>query len=156
MSANFNNAYGRINVLGADSVRLEIIDEFGKVLARHVVLNGSLPTHVSGPKSEVVKNFTLSPNYPNPLRAAATNAATQLRYSLQAEAFVTATVFDLLGRSVRHLQNAKQPAGSHLMIWDGKDDRGAALTNGIYFLSMKVVFQNGRQQIATQKIALIK
>ncbi len=156
MSSNFNNAYGRLNVFGADSVRLEVVDEFGSVLARHVVLDGSLPVDVKSPKSEAMKSFTLSSNYPNPLRTAGSEATTQARYSLPTEAFVTASVYDLLGRRVRSLQNGKQPAGAHVLLWDGKDDRGAARPNGIYLLSMKIVFQNGLQQTATQKITLIK
>jgi hypothetical protein len=157
MSGNFNDAYGRITVLGADSVRLEIVDEFGTVLARHVVLDGSLPSGVTSPKSEVVKNFILSSNYPNPLNATATNATTKWRYSLPTEAFVTTTIFDLLGRRVRRLhQKEKKNAGAHILTWDGKDERGAALPNGIYLLLMQLTFQNGRQQTATQKIALIK
>jgi flagellar hook assembly protein FlgD len=50
----------------------------------------------------------------------------------------------------------KRQAGQHLLIWDGKDDRGLALPNGIYLLSMQLTLANGSQQIATQKIALIK
>jgi len=156
MSSNFNNAYGRLNVFGADSVRLEIVDEFGSVLARHIVLDGSLPTRVTGPKSEAGKSFTISPNYPNPWRATASEPTTKFNYSLSGEAFVTAAIYDLLGRRVSFLQKGKQSAGAHFLLWDGKDDRGAALPNGIYLLSLKIVFQNGRQQTATQKIALIK
>jgi flagellar hook assembly protein FlgD len=98
----------------------------------------------------------LSSNYPNPLRATSSEATTQSLYSLPTEAFVTAAIYDLLGRRVRSLQNGTRPAGDHVLFWDGKDDRGAAMPNGIYLLSMKIVFQNGRQQTATQKIALIK
>jgi len=156
MSSNFNNAYGRINVFGADSVRLELVGEFGGILARHVVRDGSLPVGVESPKSEVVRNFVLSSNYPNPLRVTAAGATTTLHYSLPSEAFVTASIYDLLGRSVRQLQKEKKPAGNYLLTWNGKDDREAALPNGIYLLSMKIVFANGQQQIATRKIALVK
>lgn len=155
-SLNFNNAYGRIRVFGADSVRLELVDEFGKVLARHAVRNGSLPVEVKSPKSEIIEDFALSPNYPNPLRATAAKATTQWHYSLPSEAFVIATIYDLLGRSVRHLQQEKRPAGNHQLAWDGKDAAGLTLPNGIYLLSMKVFFPNGQQQTATRKIALVK
>lgn len=37
---NFNNHYGRVTVFGDDSVRLEIVDEFGEVLGRHTVVAG--------------------------------------------------------------------------------------------------------------------
>jgi alkaline phosphatase D len=156
MSSNFNNAYGRINIFGADSVRLELVGEFGGILARHVVRDGSLPVEVQSPRSEVVKSFALSSNYPNPLRVTAAEATTTLHYYLPSEAFVTASIYDLLGRSVRQLQKEKKPAGNYLLTWNGKDDRDMALSNGVYLLSMKIVFPNGQQQIATRKIALVK
>jgi len=156
MSSDFNDAYGRINVFGADSVRLELVGEFGGILARHVVRDGSLPVGVESPRSEVVRNFSLSANYPNPLRVTAAGATTTLHYALPAGAFVTASIYDLLGRSVRLLQKEKMSAGNYLLTWNGKDDREAALPNGIYLLSLKVVFANGQQQVATRKIALVK
>jgi len=155
-SGNFNDAYGRIKVFGPDSVRLEVVDEFGAVLARHTVRDGSLPVGVESPKSEVVRNFTLSSSYPNPLRTAVSDAATKWSYSLPTEALVTATVYDLLGRRVRQLQKTKQAAGNYQLLWNGVDERGVTLPNGIYLLSMKAVFANGQQQIATRKIALVK
>ncbi|MGH7452856.1 MAG: alkaline phosphatase D family protein, partial [bacterium] len=81
---NFNDAYGRINVFGADSVRLEVVDEFGEVLARHTVPDGSLPTGISQRTANDKMHFTLWPNYPNPFRATASNSPTTLRYSLPA------------------------------------------------------------------------
>jgi alkaline phosphatase D len=156
MSSSFKNAYGRLNVFGADSVRLEVVDEDGNVLARHTVLNGSRPTGIAGGGSRGVTHFTLLPNYPNPLRATASAAQTHWRYALPARALVTATIYDVLGRRVRQLQQQTQEAGEHALFWDGQDDRGAALSSGIYFLSMQLVFQNGQRQAARQKIALIK
>ncbi len=153
---NFNDAYGRINVFGADSVRLEVVDEFGEVLARHTVPDGSLPTGISHRSSNDMMHFTLWPNYPNPFRATASNSPTTLRYSLPARALVSATIYDVLGRRVRQLRQQTEEAGEHALIWDGKDDRGVALPSGIYFLSMQLVLQNGQRQSARQKIALIK
>lgn len=156
LNGNFNDAYGRINVFGADSVRLEVVDEFGEVLARHTVLDGSLPTGISHRAANDVMHFTLWPNYPNPFRATASNSPTTLRYSLPARGVVTATIYDVLGRRVRQLRQQTEEAGEHALIWDGKDDRGVALPSGIYFLSVHLVFQNGQRQSAMQKIALVK
>lgn len=156
VNGNFNDAYGRINVFGADSVRLEVVDEFGEVLARHTVPDGSLPTGISRRSSNDMMHFTLWPNYPNPFRATASNSPTTLRYSLPARALVTATIYDILGRRMRQLRQQTEEAGEHTLIWDGKDDRGAALPSGIYFLSMQLVLQNGQRQSAMQKIALVK
>jgi hypothetical protein len=153
---NFNDAYGRINVFGADSVRLEVVDEFGEVLARHTVRDGSLPTGISQRTANDLMHFTLWPNYPNPFRATASNSPTTLRYSLPARALVTATIYDVLGRRVRQLRQQNEEAGEHALIWEGRDDEGVALPSGIYFLSVQLVLQNGQRQSAMQKIALIK
>jgi flagellar hook assembly protein FlgD len=101
-------------------------------------------------------HFTLWPNYPNPFRATASNSPATWRYSLPARALVTATIYDVLGRRVRQLRQLTEEAGEHALIWEGKDERGAALPSGIYFLSMQLVFQNGQRQSAMQKIALVK
>jgi alkaline phosphatase D len=156
VNGNFNDAYGRINVFGADSVRLEVVDEFGEVLARHTVLDGSLPTGIADGGANRVAYFTLSPNYPNPLHATAVASQTTLHYVLPARAAVTATIYDVLGRRVRQLRRQMEEAGEHNLIWDGKNDHGVSLSSGIYFLSMQLVFPNGQRQIARQKIALIK
>ncbi len=38
---NFNSHYGKVTVFGADSVRLELIDEFGELLASQLVVSGT-------------------------------------------------------------------------------------------------------------------
>lgn len=156
MSSNFNNTYGRLNVFGADSVRLEIVDELGSVLARHIVLGSSLPTALKSPKPEVARNFMLSSSYPNPLRGTAADIAAKWNYTLPSAALVTATIYDLLGRRLRQLLRNNQSAGNHQLLWNGQDERGAALPNGIYLLSLKVLFSNGETQIAMRKIVVIR
>jgi alkaline phosphatase D len=156
IGGNFFNAYGRVTVFGADSVRLEIVDEFRTVVAKHTVPNGSLPSNISSHSANSIAHFKLSPNYPNPLRATAVHSQTTLRYSLPARAQITVTIYDIMGRIVRHGQKEWHEAGEHTLTWDGKDNQNKMLPSGIYFLSMKLAFQNGQQQIATQKIVLLK
>jgi len=42
------NAYGKVSVFGADSVRLEAVSETGNILARHSVTPGYIPRRVAG------------------------------------------------------------------------------------------------------------
>ncbi len=156
MSLSFKNAYGRLNVFGGDSVRMEVVDEDGVVLARHTVVTGSPPTRITDGGSREAMNFTLLPNYPNPLRATAAAAQTSWRYTLPARALITATIYNILGQRVRLLRQQHEDAGEHALVWDGNDDRGVGLSNGVYFLSMQLVYQNGQRQAAMQKIALVK
>jgi hypothetical protein len=70
----------------------------------------------------------LSPAYPNPF-----NAATVIPVILPADAtHVSLVVYDLLGQPVRKLVDGPLSAGTHLIRWDGTDDRGVALASGVY------------------------
>jgi hypothetical protein len=81
-------------------------------------------TDVSTPQPEWVASIA-----PNPLRTSA-----QLSISLDRPGRVRATVVDLQGRAVRHLIDRDEAAGSRQIAFDGKDDAGAALRSGVYFL----------------------
>lgn len=75
--------------------------------------------------------FQLGPPTPNPLRR-----DTRLALELPAPGRVTVSILDVSGRLVRHLVDAEWTAGSHVLAWDGADDRGRAVANGVYFLAM--------------------
>ncbi len=72
--------------------------------------------------------FALLQNYPNPF-----NPTTTIRYDLPAQSEVTITVYDVLGRAVRHLVRDVQPAGSHALVWQGDNDAGQGVASGVYF-----------------------
>jgi len=43
-------------------------------------------------------------------------------------------VFDLAGRRVRSLASGFQSAGRYEVAWDGRDDAGARVKGGVYFV----------------------
>jgi hypothetical protein len=49
---------------------------------------------------------------------------------------VALRVHDLAGRVVRTLVDAAQPPGEHRLAFDGRDDRGARLAPGLYFVRL--------------------
>jgi len=81
-----------------------------------------------GPEGLMPLTFVLHPNYPNPF-----NGQTKIAYELARPGRVQLTVFDLLGRTVRHLANGRESAGSHAFVWDGTDDYGQPVASGVYF-----------------------
>ena len=89
---------------------------------------------------------TLLPNYPNPF-----NPSTTLMFNLGRQSHVTLTVHDMAGRVVRTLVDGSRDAGEHRVIWDGRDEQGAAAATGVYFVRVE-----SRDGVDTQKIALIK
>jgi hypothetical protein len=68
------------------------------------------------------KQFTLDQNYPNPF-----NPSTTIAYTLAEEAFVTLTVYDVVGREVATLVADRQPSGEHSVAFEA--DR---LNSGVY------------------------
>jgi hypothetical protein len=59
-------------------------------------------------------------------------STTLIRYSLPAPEVVTLSIFDLLGREVKQLVFAFQPAGEHRIIFDG-----TGVGAGIYFYLLR-------------------
>ncbi len=47
---------------------------------------------------------------------------------------VKVAVFDAAGRQVHTIASRSFAAGRHRLAWDGRDDRGAAMPGGIYFV----------------------
>jgi hypothetical protein len=65
---------------------------------------------------------------PNPSRAAAF-----IRYSLGASAHASLSIHDLTGRQIRVLVNSQQKPGRYSVTWNGRDQVGRSLANGVYF-----------------------
>jgi len=51
---------------------------------------------------------------------------------------VSIRVYDVAGRLVRTLVNDIQPAGRHTAAWDGRNERGMRMTNGMYFIHVRI------------------
>ena len=67
---------------------------------------------------------------PNPF-----SGATTFAYRVDADASVTEiSVFDVAGRQVRKLVSGVQAAGVHTVTWDGRNDQGAQVQRGVYFV----------------------
>ncbi len=75
----------------------------------------------------------LAQNYPNPF-----NPKTLIRYDLPVGGQVKLSVYDLRGRKVATLVNAKLPAGAQQVSWSGHDDRGGEVAAGVYLYRLVV------------------
>ncbi|MEM8488015.1 MAG: T9SS type A sorting domain-containing protein [Bacteroidota bacterium] len=76
---------------------------------------------------DVPRNLTLHANYPDPFVS-----QTTLGYTLATSDQVKLSVYDILGREVRTLVDAQQPAGTYTLELDG-----SALPNGLYLLRLE-------------------
>ncbi|KPJ65926.1 hypothetical protein AMJ44_09230 [candidate division WOR-1 bacterium DG_54_3] len=77
-------------------------------------------------------SFLLSQNYPNPF-----NPATNFKFTLPQACHVRIEIFNILGQRVRTLADEDMRAGIYVADWDGKDEKGADASSGIYFYRIK-------------------
>lgn len=78
------------------------------------------------------KVFALHQNYPNPF-----NPITTIKYDLPKDAHVRIMIYDLMGRQVRTLVNARQQAGYQTIQWDARDNYGKMVSSGYYLYVMQ-------------------
>jgi hypothetical protein len=60
-----------------------------------------------------------------------------ISYSVRKSGIVQAEVCDLTGRVVRQLQRRSQAAGSHQVVFDGRDGSGRELPSGVYIIRLQ-------------------
>jgi len=65
--------------------------------------------------------------YPNPFRE-----HTTFDYQLSGRARVSVTLYDVLGRQVKVLEEGEKYPGRHVLVWDGTSDRGWEAPAGVY------------------------
>lgn len=100
--------------------------------------------------ARVSSHFELAQNYPNPF-----NPQTTITYHLPQTAEVELSVYNILGQKVRVLVSGHQSAGSHSVIWDGRNTAGQRVPSGIYFY--RLFFKNGPgQKVLSRKMVLMQ
>lgn len=86
-------------------------------------------------------NFQLGQNYPNPF-----NPSTTFEFSLPVTAFVTLTVYDMLGREAATVASRDFSAGVHKISWNA-----SSLPSGMYVYRMRA-----GDFVAQKKLMLVK
>ncbi|MFA6109883.1 MAG: FlgD immunoglobulin-like domain containing protein [Candidatus Latescibacterota bacterium] len=88
----------------------------------------------------------LRQNYPNPF-----NAQTVIPYRLPRRARVELALYDLAGQVIARLVEGEQEAGSHLVVWDGRDAQGHAVASGVYLCRLAV-----GTKVQTRRLVLVR
>ncbi|GIQ98811.1 hypothetical protein CM15mP5_2460 [bacterium] len=82
--------------------------------------------------SLILTDFYLNQNYPNPF-----NPVTTLSYSLPKDESVNITIYDIMGRPVKTIQNSYQTKGFKFVQWDAKNDRNEPVSAGLYLYTIQ-------------------
>ena len=76
--------------------------------------------------------YALGFNYPNPF-----NPETTIKYALPQASDVKLVVYNSIGQVVRTLVNERQSIGRYAFTWDATNDRGQAVSSGIYLYRLQ-------------------
>ena len=105
-------------------------------------------------QSRLPQAYTLDQNHPNPF-----NPATEISYAIPgsvdgttvSSTRVSLQIFDIRGRVVRALVNARQAPGRYTARWDGRNDQGVSVSSGVYFYRLTTDHFN-----RTRKMMMVK
>ena len=103
-------------------------------------------TAVEQVKLQIPSGYTLSQNYPNPF-----NPTTSIVYQLAKNGDVQLSIFNTLGQRIRTMVNGAQNAGTHTVVWDGKNDFGKNVSTGIYLYQLRT-----GDFVKTKKMVLVR
>ncbi|MBM3235619.1 T9SS type A sorting domain-containing protein [Candidatus Poribacteria bacterium] len=125
------------------------------ILANVQLSNSSSITKINGSVKILAPKFALLQNFPNPF-----NPETWIPYQLAQEADVTIRIYNQQGQLVRTLNPGIQQAGSYLTkdraaYWDGRNDAGESVANGVYFYTLDL--HGGNKYFkSTKKMVIMK
>ncbi len=93
------------------------------------------------------ENFFLYQNYPNPF-----NPTTTIEFEMPRKDNINLDIYNILGRKIRSLITNKQYSpGKHVINWDGYNQKGEAVSSGIYFYKL-----SGSNISQTKKMVLVR
>jgi len=127
------------DITGDGTVEFVVTSRDGRIWC----LSGGSTTSATHTGTKPPSTFSLEQNYPNPF-----NPTTVLTYQLPVASDVKLELFDVLGRKVATLVNAKQPAGTHRYTLQAS---AFGLASGVYFYRLQA-----GEFSATKKMLFLK
>ena len=109
-------------------------------------LSPSASTGVNPVASAVTGRLQLAQNAPNPFAG-----NTTVRFALPASGRATLSVFDVAGRKVADLLDRPLDAGTHAVVWDGRDRGGARVASGVYLVRLSAGGETVSREIVRVK-----
>lgn len=112
------------------------VEAYGKVVAFENYGTGIIPAKTVG------QNFPeVIPSWPNPFKQ-----STRFEFHLDQSEDLNISVYDLSGKRVKTISNKLYEAGAYILTWDGTNERGQKVPEGIYILKLisKNYIRSGR------------
>jgi hypothetical protein len=97
-----------------------------------ICIDAFIPNYTGTSEPAVAPVFRFDRVRPNPFSGSA-----DICFSLARTSETRLALYDVQGRLVRTLLQGIQTAGPHAVAWDGRDNRGATVCSGIYFVQLE-------------------
>lgn len=97
----------------------------------------------------IASSYLLVKAFPNPF-----NPSTTLSINIPENlsgSVIQLSIYDIQGQLVKKIIEKNLPAGNYLYKWDGRNDKGASVSSGIYITNLSV-----KDQMSSVKIILLK
>jgi tetratricopeptide (TPR) repeat protein len=114
--------------IDGNEMKATFIDTTGAPLDSFVVSKTDPPTAVRKPRVPALR-FAVRPN---PFESRA-----HFDYDVASSQQVTLDVYNVRGQHVRTVLNRRDPAGSHTVTWDARDNGGQPVAQGVYFAVLR-------------------
>ncbi|MBT6626411.1 MAG: T9SS type A sorting domain-containing protein, partial [Gemmatimonadetes bacterium] len=99
-----------------------------------------------GDTSTLPTRTQLLPAFPNP-----SNSSMSVAYDLAEGSEGRLQLYSVSGQLVRNLVSSEQPAGYHVVTWDGRSDDGVPAAAGVYLIRFRA-----EQTLQTGKLMLLR
>ena len=110
------------------------------VFARSLVY---LPTDVDDDPPQLPLGYALLQNYPNPF-----NPSTEIEFTVPSATHAKLIVINPLGQTVTTLGDDSRSAGTHRVIWNGRDYNGDRVASGVYLYRLTTdIFTHTRKML---------
>jgi hypothetical protein len=101
---------------------------------------------ISSVDEVVPQALTVVSCYPNPF-----NPSTTILLDIPISQPVEAVIYNLKGQRVFSVHSGALSAGEHRIVWNGIDDRGSALSNGVYLLRVSTASGTINKKLSLMK-----
>ena len=105
------------NVSGIEIISAELASSYGQMTEVNQTFKNV----------EIPDNFELFQNYPNPF-----NPETQIGFALPQNSKVELVIYNILGEKVKVLIDNEMTAGTHSVVWNGRNENGTEVSSGMY------------------------
>jgi|SRR5690554_1301563 len=109
-------------------------------------------TNVKEEPDELIKEYRLLPNYPNPF-----NPATNINFQIPERSFVKLKIYNINGEEIEELISEEMDEGSYTILFNVLSGKYGAISSGVYFYKL-IAFNYSSQKtyIETRKMLLLK